>query len=136
MINVSSSEPIPTAYPVVICGRRVLVTRYHLGSHPGVEKGYTRAQQVGWREGGQYRPVGCPNECVALADGAVQLSRHAKVDQLDVSVVCEENVLSFDVAMDHLTLVKVAEALQEGGRRVWWASSGSGTTGEQTRLND
>ena len=90
----------------------------------------------GARGGGQYRPVGCPNECVALADGAVQLSRHAKVDQLDVSVVCEENVLSFDVAVDHLTLVKVAEALQEGGRRVWWASSGSGTTGEQTRLND
>ena len=52
VINDSSSEPIPTAYPVVICGRRVLVTRYHLGSHPGVEKGYTCAQQVGWREGG------------------------------------------------------------------------------------
>ena len=57
VINASSSEPIPTAYPVVICGRRVLVTRYHLGSHPGVEKDYTRAQQVGWREGGGAVPT-------------------------------------------------------------------------------
>ncbi len=68
------------------------------------------------KRGCQHRPVGRPNECVALADGAVQLSRHAKVHQLDVGVVCEENVLPFDVAVDHLALVKVAEALQEGGR--------------------
>lgn len=37
----SSDKPILPAYSVVIGGRRVLVTCYHLRSHPRAEEGYT-----------------------------------------------------------------------------------------------
>lgn len=82
-----------------------------------------------WRGGGAHRctadsvrqqvhqhlPIGCPDEGVTLANGAVKLSRDTKVNQLDVSVVCEEHVLPFDVPVDHLALVQVTEALQREG---------------------
>jgi len=34
--------------------------------------------------------------------------------KLDISIVCQQDILAFDVAMDHLVLVQVAETLGRG----------------------
>lgn len=35
--------------------------------------------------------------------------------KLDISIVCQQDILAFDVTMDHLVLVQVAETLGRGG---------------------
>ena len=104
------------AHPVVVCGCGVLVTGNHLRSHPGPggrashPRVHTSCEDSG-------SPIGRPNEGVALADGAVQLSGHTEVDQFDVSVVSEEYVLPLDVPVDHLAFVQVTQALGVGQGR-------------------
>jgi len=34
--------------------------------------------------------------------------------KLDISIVCQQDILAFDVAMDHLVLMQVAETLGRG----------------------
>ena len=44
-------------------------------------------------------PVGGPNEGVPLAHGVAQLCCHAKVSNLDLPCLCQQNVAALDVSV-------------------------------------
>ena len=52
-------------------------------------------------------PVRRSDECVPPADGSVQLGADPEVDQLHLSVVRQQNVLAFNITMDHFARVQV-----------------------------
>merc|ERR1719376_1697214 len=49
----------------------------------------------------------------ASHDGAVQLGTHAKVHQLDLSIVSEQHVLPLDVPVDDLAVVQVRQPSED-----------------------
>lgn len=57
--------------------------------------------------------VWSPNKSIPAADGSIQLSTNAKVDQLHFGVISEQNVLSFDVAMDDFVCVQMTKTSED-----------------------
>ncbi len=59
-------------------------------------------------------PVRRADEGLALCDGGRQLCRHAKVCQLHLAGVTEQDVAALDVAVNLAQRVQVGEALRAG----------------------
>lgn len=49
---------------------------------------------------------------VSSTDGSIELSRYAKIDQLDVGIVSEEHILTLDVTMNDLVGMQVSQTAQ------------------------
>ena len=77
------SDWLLLTWSVVIGSIWVLITSNHLGSHP----------------------VRCSNECVSSSNSSVQLSTHSEVHQLHLSIVCQQNILTFDISVDNLNTI-------------------------------
>lgn len=55
-------------------------------------------------------PVWSSNESVSSPNGSVKLRAHSEVDQLDLRIVGEENVLTFDVTVNDLASVEMGQS--------------------------
>lgn len=81
----------PEVATIVVLGVGVFVAGDHLGRHP----------------------VGRADEGVPAADGLVEASAHAEIDELHLGIVGEEHVLPLDVAMDDLAGVQMRETARD-----------------------